>query len=132
MKEENVTGVLIDVKTGTASTVTIKDELNEYYKILDCKYIDIYGRKVGKCWYSIVCDDEGALREGATVSAIGLRGEIAFYGNLFILGKVQDDGELHSLTDEEHINLMKNISKEVVYSNGEKEIRTMLFNVEYR
>lgn len=132
MKEESVTGVLIDVKTGTSSRITVKDELSEYYKILDCDLIDIYVRKIGKCWYTIVCDDEGALKEDAIVSAIGMHGEDAFYGNLFILSGRNDDDELHSLTDEEYINLMKNISKELVYSDGKKEVRTMLFNVEYR
>lgn len=132
MKEQNVTGMLIDVKNNKAGLVTIPDELEDYYRILGCQYIDIYQRKIGDRWYTVVCDDEGALKSDAIVSAIDVHGALAFYGNLFIVSGRHDDAELHSLTDSEIHNLIPNISSKVKNENGEIIDKVMLFNVNYR
>lgn len=36
-----ITGVLVDVMTGTAAKVTVEKDLDSYYKILNCRCIDI-------------------------------------------------------------------------------------------
>ena len=132
MKEQNVTGMLIDVKNNKAGLVTKPDELKDYYRILGCQYIDIYQRKIGDRWYTVVCDDEGALKSDAIVSAIDVHGALAFYGNLFIVSGRHDDAELHSLTDSEIHNLIPNISSKVKNEKGEIIDMVMLFNVNFR
>ena len=132
MKEQKVTGMLIDVTNNSVKIVAVPDELTEYYRILNCEYIDIYRRKIGDRWYSVICDDEGALKEGAIVSAMDVQGRIAFFGNLFILSGRNDDAELHSLTDSEIANLYPNVATKVLDKAGNMTSKAMVFNVDYR
>ncbi len=131
MKERQVTGMLVNVEQNFAKIVTVPDELPEYYNLLNCQYIDIYRRKVGDRWYTVVCDDEGALKVDAIVSGVDTQGRIAFYGNLLILSGRADDAELHSLTDSEIDNLIPNISTHVKDHDGNTIKKTMVFHIGY-
>ena len=72
-----------------------------YYKLIQCRYIDIVRRKIGQRYFNIVCNDEGMIAK-AKISAISNLGEIMLVGNLIICSdRVTDDGELTGLTDEE-------------------------------
>ncbi len=82
--------------------LNIKDDLQSYYNLLECNTIDIVRRKIGKRYFNIVCDDEGALLDRAKISAISNLGEIRLVGNLIICaGDITEDGDLIGLTDDQ-------------------------------
>lgn len=80
----------------------IKDELQTFYDLIECDTIDIVRRKIGKRYFHIVCDDEGALMDCAKISAISNLGEIRLVGNLVICSDLIGNGEnLVGLSDDE-------------------------------
>ena len=85
--------------------------LDDYYKLIGCRCIDIIHRHIGDVEVEIVIDDEGALVDNPKVSAIDIIGSPALYGNLLIAsGRVTDDGELTELTKAEVNEIMENVA----------------------
>ena len=102
--------LLLNVKNREVKTVEANG-LDDYYKIIGCRTIDIISRIIGDVRVEIVIDDEGALVEHPKVSAIGIDGTPMLYGNLLIAsGRVTDDGELTELTQEEIDEIMDNVT----------------------
>lgn len=82
--------------------LNIKDDLQSYYNLLECNTIDIVRRKIGKRYFNIVCDDEGALLDRAKISAVSNLGDIRLVGNLIICAEdITEDGDLIGLTDDQ-------------------------------
>lgn len=109
---KEITGILIDVTNKIASTTTITDCLDSYYNILDCTTIDMQDRIIGTdCGqqYTIVCDDEGLLKNDPKISAIDNLGQPMFVGNLFIV-QINEDGDVVSLNAEDIAYLEQFIS----------------------
>ena len=80
----------------------IKDYLQTYYDLIECNAINIVRRKIGKRYFRIVCDDEGALMDCAKISAISNLGEVRLVGNLIICaGDVTENEDLIGLTDDQ-------------------------------
>ena len=87
------------------------NELDDYYRLIGCRTLDIISRSIGDIRVEIVIDDEGALFEHPKVSAIDINGTPMLYGNLLVAsGRVTDDGELTELTQEEIDEIMDNIA----------------------
>ena len=85
--------------------------LDDYYKIIGCRTINIIHRRIGDVEVEIVLDDEGALVEHPKVSAIDIDGTPMLYGNLLVAsGRVTDDGELTELTEEELDEIKENVA----------------------
>ena len=85
--------------------------LDDYYRLIGCRTIDIISRSIGDIRVEIVLDDEGALVENPKVSAISVDGTPMLFGNLLIAsGKVTEDGELTELTAEEIDEIMQNVA----------------------
>ena len=105
MSKKLLRGVLVDVENEKVSVVEIPDELDEFYKILNCSCIDIVTRKIGRKRFEIVCDDEGTFKGTPKISAIDKLGNVQLVGNLFIVGSEVIDGELTSIpvTDEPYV-----------------------------
>lgn len=100
-RQSEITGVLVDVKiTGKARTETIRNELPEYYRILDCSCFDIVSVKIGQHFYDVYCDDESLLKANPIVSAVDKNCSPQLTGNLFIT-KTDFDGETLSLEPHE-------------------------------
>ena len=94
-----------DVKMVEANT------LADYYKLIDCNYVDIIHRRIGDVEVEIVLDDEGLLVENPKPSGISVDGTPMLFGNLLIAsGRVTDDGELTELTEEEVDEIMDNVA----------------------
>lgn len=74
--------------------------LEDYYKMIDCRMIDIVNRSIGNKRYDIICDDEGLLKDNVTISAINKDWQEMLVGNLIICGAA-DMGELTDLTDDD-------------------------------
>ena len=87
----------------------IEDNLDTYYKLLNCRCIDIATRKIGNNWYDIICDDEGLLKQEIIPSAIyESNKEIALVGNL-IIAKNDGYGNIIGLEEEEIEEIKKHI-----------------------
>lgn len=102
--------LLLDVEKRDVKMVEANG-LDDYYKIIGCRYIDIIHRRIGDVEVEIVLDDEGLLVENPKPSAISVDGTPWLFGNLLIAsGRVTDDGELTELTEYEVDEIMDNVA----------------------
>lgn len=81
---------------------TINDDLQEFYRLLNCRAINIVNRIICDVPVCVICDDEGLLKENPTLSAI-FYPELAraFVGNLIITGPNDLEGNLTSLSEQD-------------------------------
>ena len=85
--------------------------LDDYYRLIGCRTIDIISRTIGDVKVEIVLDDEGAIIDKPKVSAIDIDGTPMLFGNLLVAsGRVTEDGELTELTKAEVDEIMDNIA----------------------
>jgi len=104
-------GYLIDVHNGRHGGVEINDSeshLEQFYRLIDCRCIDIAVRKIGGRPYNIVVDDEGLLVDDPIVSAIDGGGRGMLVGNLPVFG-MADDMDLATLTPDDIHNIKDNL-----------------------
>lgn len=102
--------LMLDVENRNVKMVEANG-LDDYYKLIGCRSIDIISRTIGDVRVEIVLDDEGALVEQPKVSAIDVIGQPMLFGNLLIASdRVTEDGELTELTDIEIEEIMGNIA----------------------
>ena len=102
--------LLLDVKNRDVKMVEAND-LEDYYRLIGCRTIDIVSRTIGDVKVEIIIDDEGALVNNPKVSAIDIDGTPMLFGNLLVAsGRVTDDGELTELTKAEVDEIMDNIA----------------------
>ena len=81
--------------------------LDDYYRLIGCRCIDIIHRRIGDVEVEIVLDDEGLLVENPKPSAISVDGTPMLFGHLLIAsGRVTDDGELTELDQDEIDEIM--------------------------
>ena len=102
--------LLLDVENREVKLVEANN-LDDYYRLIGCRTIDIISRTIGDVRVEIVLDDEGALVESPKPSAISVDGTPVLFGNLLIAsGRVTDDGELTELSAGEFFELKNNIA----------------------
>ena len=102
--------LLLDVENREVKTVEANG-LDDYYRIIGCKTIDIIHRRIGDVEVEIVLDDEGLLVNAPKPSGINVDGTPVLFGNLLIAsGRVTDDGELTELTEEDVDEIMDNVA----------------------
>lgn len=111
MSNKILRGVLVDVENEKISVVEIPDELDEFYKILNCSCIDIVNRKIGRKRFEIVCDDEGLFKDTPKISAIDNLGTVQLVGNLFIVGSEVIDGNLTSIPADDESYVLSKIQR---------------------
>lgn len=107
-------GVLVDVENEKVEAMEIEDELDSFYKILNCSTIDIVVRRIGgrhKKVFDIVCDDEGLFKEPQKISAIDNLGNVQLVGNIFITGTADDKGNLTSLSPSDVAYIKSRVQK---------------------
>ena len=103
--------LFLDVYNNKLKTVEANG-LDDYYRLIGCRTIDIVRRKIGDIYVEIVIDDEGTLVEHPKPSAVDIVGEIALFGNLLVAsGRVTDDGELTELTQDEIDVIKENVAE---------------------
>ena len=121
--------LFLDVYNNKLKTVEANG-LDDYYRLIGCRTIDIVRRKIGDIDVEIVIDDEGALVEHPKPSAVDIVGEIALYGNLLVAsGRVTDDGELTELTQDEIDAIKENVAE--VTTNFYKEPFKVFVELDY-
>ena len=102
--------LLLDVENREVKLVEANG-LDDYYRLIGCRTIDIVSRTIGDVKVEIVCDDEGAIIDKQKVSAIDIDGTPMLFGNLLVAsGRVTEDGELTELTKAEVDEVMDNIA----------------------
>ena len=102
--------LLLDVKNRDVNMVEAND-LEDYYRLIGCRTIDIVSRSIGDVRVEIILDDEGALVNKPKVSAIDIDGTPMLFGNLLVAsGRVTEDGELTELTRAEIDEIMDNVA----------------------
>ena len=102
--------LLLDVENREVKMVEAND-LEDYYRLIGCRTIDIVSRSIGDVRVEIIIDDEGALVDNPKVSGIYIDGTPMLFGNLLVAsGRVTEDGELTELTRAEIDEIMDNIA----------------------
>lgn len=97
--------MLIDVlDKGKASVVVIRNELEEYYRLLKCNYVESYRAVIGNKTFDIICDDEAKLHPNGTPSVINSDNQPVLINNVLICNRGYDG--YTSLSDED-IELIK-------------------------
>ena len=100
--------LLLDTLEKTTKVVDPKS-LQDYYKLIGCKWVEIVTRRIGRKYYDIICDEEGTFVEDPLISAIDDFGRVMFVGNLIICGVADSEGELTDLTTNDIKYIKKRI-----------------------
>lgn len=126
--ERRITGVLVDVTVGTVAKVTVEKSLESYYRILNCRCIDIVRRGIGGRRFDVICDDEALFTDSPRASMVNADGKMMLAGNLFV---VQTDGadDLQSLTEDEIRHVL--LQSRWYISPASRDIRLILSNGTY-
>lgn len=99
------------------------DKLNEYYRYLNCRCIDMATIDVDGYAYDVVCDDEALLRQ-PLIPSLYVSEEQVLFGNLAFL-RNNEDGKSVGLEREDMIRLLDYIDrqKESLYRWTEQQIK---------
>lgn len=107
------------LKDGKFIEKRMEDTLENYYKEIGCRCIDIATRQIGDCIYDIVLDDEGLLKDKKSAGVIdfvhskdkigmtGIREVLA--GNLIFLKHLEGKDHSGSLGEVELTNLKNSL-----------------------
>jgi len=99
-------GFLVDPVNGH-TIVELPENLDGYYKMLDCRLIDVVSCKIGNKYYDIVHDDEGLYADNALVSAVDGSGQPMLVGKLLICNH-DGEGNEAGLTQDDILNIEAN------------------------
>ena len=104
---------LIAVNSGFSANnprvVEVEDDLQEFYALIGCEWIDIVSRRIAGKWFVIVCDDEGLLKDSPKVSAINSERRPMLVGNLLFFHE-DDEGNLVGISDDDVAFLKRNLT----------------------
>lgn len=131
MKSKRIVCVLVDVEKEMFGLVEIPNDLESFYKALNCDLIDIVTRRIGdrKKVYDIICDDEGLFKQPQKVSAINTSKQPQLVGNILITGTADAEGNLTSLSMEDANYILSKIK--IAITNNFKSPYPMLTQCEY-
>lgn len=107
--------LLLDVYNCNVSVVDAEN-LEDYYKFLNCNNIDIVVRRINNCPFEFICDDEGLLKAMPKISAINKDFEPELVGNLLIAKGVDKNGNLTPLSNED-VEFLRNFIYEFSTTN---------------
>ena len=100
---KNVT--MLYIRGESATFEKVKPELETYYKMLDCDYIDIVSISFNGRTYDVICDDEALLKSPPhTFTVINKNGQPMIAGNVLICNT--ENGYEKSLTAGDIVNLL--------------------------
>lgn len=105
---EMIKGVLFDVAKGTVEVKEIEKSRESFYKVINCRLIDIAFRTIGGKEFDIICDDEALLTRNPTPSAVNANKQIVLFGNLFVVRTNERGDDVTSLSDAEIEHVMRN------------------------
>ena len=105
MKNKKLTGFLVDVLDELSGPITIDNNLESLYSILNCDLIDITYLTLGKKQFCVIVDDEGLLKSSPKISAVSASGRPMLVGNLMIVSA--DGGEDFASLSLDDISLIE-------------------------
>lgn len=123
--------IYLNVEKGYAPKVKfIENELETFYNLINCKYVEMYKRNINGKDFTIICDENGALKEKPIISAVSHKGYTMFFGNLIIAGMPNDEGNLTNLSDKD-VTLIQSKFRKVIRKNDNKMIIKYVLFCEY-
>lgn len=81
------------------------EELDDYYKYLECDCFDIAIRKINGVYFDIFCDDIRLFREDPKITAVSPGNAPMLVGNL-IFANHDSEGNTTSLSDEDMVQII--------------------------
>lgn len=130
-EKKTITGYFVDPENCIAEPRTIEHSLEGFYALLRCDLVDMPERRIGGDPFTIICDDEGLLKENPVVSAYDPMGNPALVGPIFVV-KFDGEEDVRSLTEEDVAYLAKHIRRGMVYVRGVGyHTCPILFDLEY-
>jgi len=84
------------------------EELDDYYKYLECDCFDITTRKINGAYFDIFCDDIGLFREDPKLTAVSPKNKPMLVGNL-IFANHDSEGNTTSLSDEDMVQIISSV-----------------------
>lgn len=104
--------IYLNVEKGYAPKVKfIENEIETFYSLINCRYVEIYKRNINGKDFTIICDENGALKEKPIISAVSHKGYIMFFGNLIIAGIPNKEGNLTNLSDNDVMFILSKFRK---------------------
>lgn len=92
---------------GNASVVVIKNELNEFYRLLNCKYVETHKAVIGEKTFTVICDEDARMHPGRYPSVIDSFNNPILINNVLICNSEHDD--FSSLNNEDIALIKKQI-----------------------
>lgn len=92
--------VIIRTREVKMSDSNSAEKLKEYYRLLDCRYIDICEVEINGKYFDLIVDDEGMLPERPIPTFYVEKDKAVLYGNI-LFAHCNEDGEIIGLEDSE-------------------------------
>ena len=83
-------GYLFVADTKNVIRVSVPDELDEYYALLNCDCIEVIYRYINGKLTKLIIDEEGKLKQNQTISGMSFDGEESLVGNILIESEDED------------------------------------------
>lgn len=106
---EKILGVLVDVRNETVQALETGKSTENFCSILGCCCTDVVQRNIGGRPFVIVCDDGALLAKAPKISAVDRSGQPHIFGNIFITGPYDRDGELTGLSEPDAAYVLSRI-----------------------
>ena len=87
-------GYLFVADTKNVIRVSVPDELDEYYALLNCDYIEVIYRYINGKLTKLIIDEEGKLKQNQIISGMSFDGEESLVGNILIESEDKDIPEI--------------------------------------
>ena len=88
--------------------------LEELYRLLNCRTIDIVKRPFGNKYFNVIVDDEGLLKDNFIPSAFSVaktKGtQLDLVGNLLVVGPADDEGNFTEISDQEIFTIFMQVN----------------------
>lgn len=116
------------IDTGKLEPQIVETEggLQEWYRLIGCRLIDISSRKIGGRYYDIIYDDEFLYKERGKVTALDTEQQPVLVGNLVICNHDGKGGET-GLTDMDIARIREHIVV-LTEANAEEPERWLAIN----
>ena len=116
--------IYANVEKGTKPKImNIEDDIDTFYKLINCDSIELPQREINGKYFTIICDEEGRLKDNPIVSACSHKGDPMIVGNLIITGLPDIKGNLTGLSDNDVLLIMEKFKKTLLYHPLKSELK---------